>query len=149
MLRMSEEQWDSIIDTNLKSAFNFTHAVVPLMARKRAGSIINMSSVVGTNGNAGQANYAASKAGLIGLTKSIAKEMGARGIRCNAIAPGFIQTDMTDKLSDDIKAKLVADISLGRMGTADEIANVALFLASDMSSYISGEVIKVAGCMKG
>lgn len=149
MLRMSEEQWDSIIDTNLKSAFNFTHAVVPLMARKRAGSIINMSSVVGTNGNAGQTNYAASKAGLIGLTKSIAKEMGARGIRCNAIAPGFIQTDMTDKLSDDIKAKLVADISLGRMGTADEIANVALFLASDMSSYISGEVIKVAGCMKG
>lgn len=149
MLRMSEEQWDSIIDTNLKSAFNFTHAIVPLMARKRAGSIINMSSVVGTNGNAGQANYAASKAGLIGLTKSIAKEMGARGIRCNAIAPGFIQTDMTDKLSDDIKAKLVADISLGRMGTADEVANVALFLASDMSSYISGEVIKVAGCMKG
>ena len=149
MLRMSEEQWDSIIDTNLKSAFNFTHAVLPLMARKRAGSIINMSSVVGTNGNAGQCNYAASKAGLIGLTKSIAKEMGARGIRCNAIAPGFIVTDMTDKLSDDIKAKLVADISLGRMGTADEVANVALFLASDMSSYISGEVIKVAGCMKG
>ena len=149
MLRMSEEQWDSIIDTNLKSAFNFTHAIVPLMARKRTGSIINMSSVVGTNGNAGQCNYAASKAGLIGLTKSIAKEMGARGIRCNAIAPGFIVTDMTDKLSDDIKAKLVADISLGRMGTADEVANVALFLASDMSSYISGEVIKVAGCMKG
>ena len=149
MLRMSEEQWDSIIDTNLKSAFNFTHAIVPLMARKRAGSIINMSSVVGTNGNAGQCNYAASKAGLIGLTKSIAKEMGARGIRCNAIAPGFIVTDMTDQLSDDIKAKLVADISLGRMGTADEVANVALFLASDMSSYISGEVIKVAGCMKG
>ena len=149
MLRMSEEQWDSIIDTNLKSAFNFIHAVLPLMARKRAGSIINMSSVVGTNGNAGQANYAASKAGLIGLTKSIAKEMGARGIRCNSIAPGFIVTDMTDKLSDDIKAKLVADISLGRMGTADEVANVALFLASDMSSYISGEVIKVAGCMKG
>lgn len=149
MLRMSEEQWDSIIDTNLKSAFNFTHAVIPLMARKRAGSIVNMSSVVGTNGNAGQTNYAASKAGLIGLTKSIAKEMGARGVRCNAIAPGFIVTDMTDKLSDDIKAKLVADISLGRMGTADEVANVALFLASDMSSYISGEVIKVAGCMKG
>jgi len=148
-MRMSEEQWDSIIDTNLKSAFNFTHAVIPAMARKRAGSIINMSSVVGTNGNFGQSNYAASKAGLLGLTKSIAKEMGARGIRCNAIAPGFIVTDMTDKLNDDIKAKLVADISLGRMGTADEVANVALFLASDMSSYISGEVIKVAGCMKG
>lgn len=149
ILRMSEEQWDSIIDTNLKSAFNFTHAVVPLMARRRAGSIVNMSSVVGTNGNFGQSNYAASKAGLIGLTKSIAKELGGRNIRCNAIAPGFIVTDMTDKLSDDIKAKLVADISLGRMGTAEEIANVALFLASDMSSYISGEVIKVAGCMKG
>ena len=149
IMRMSEEQWDSIIDTNLKSAFNFTHAVTPAMARKRAGSIINMSSVVGTNGNFGQSNYAASKAGLLGLTKSIAKEMGARGIRCNAIAPGFIVTDMTDKLNDDIKAKLVADISLGRMGTADEVANVALFLASDMSSYISGEVIKVAGCMKG
>uniref|UniRef100_UPI004057BED6 3-oxoacyl-[acyl-carrier-protein] reductase n=1 Tax=Alistipes sp. TaxID=1872444 RepID=UPI004057BED6 len=149
MMRMSEEQWDSIIDTNLKSAFNFTHAVVPLMARRRAGSIVNMSSVVGTNGNFGQSNYAASKAGLIGLTKSIAKELGGRNIRCNAIAPGFIVTDMTDKLSDDIKAKLVADISLGRMGTAEEIANVALFLASDMSSYISGEVIKVAGCMKG
>lgn len=149
IMRMSEEQWDSIIDTNLKSAFNFTHAVVPLMARRRAGSIVNMSSVVGTNGNAGQCNYSASKAGLIGLTKSIAKELGGRNIRCNAIAPGFIVTDMTDKLSDDIKAKLVADISLGRMGTAEEIANVALFLASDMSSYISGEVIKVAGCMKG
>ena len=149
IMRMSEEQWDSIIDTNLKSAFNFTHAVIPAMARRRAGAIVNMSSVVGTNGNAGQVNYSASKAGLIGLTKSVAKEMGARGIRCNAIAPGFIVTDMTDKLNDDIKAKLVADISLGRMGTAEEIANVALFLASDMSSYISGEVIKVAGCMKG
>lgn len=149
MLRMSEEQWDSIIDTNLKSAFNFTHAVTPLMARKRAGSIINMSSVVGTNGNAGQCNYAASKAGLIGLTMSMAKEMGARGIRCNAIAPGFIETDMTDKLNDATKQAIISSVSLGRMGTTDEIANVALFLASDMSSYISGEVIKVTGCMKG
>lgn len=149
MLRMSEEQWDSIIDTNLKSAFNFTHAVTPAMARRRAGVIVNISSVVGTNGNAGQCNYAASKAGIIGLTQSMAKEMGARGIRCNAIAPGFIETDMTGKLNDDIRAKIVADISLGRMGSADEVANVALFLASDMSSYISGEVIKVAGCMKG
>lgn len=148
MLRMSEEQWDSIIDTNLKSAFNFTHAVVPLMARKRAGSIINMSSVVGTNGNAGQANYAASKAGLIGLTMSVAKEMGARGIRCNAIAPGFIQTDMTDKLNDATKQAILSSVALGRMGTVDEIADVALFLASDMSSYISGEVIKVTGCMR-
>ncbi|MBO4936691.1 MAG: 3-oxoacyl-[acyl-carrier-protein] reductase [Alistipes sp.] len=149
MLRMSEEQWDSIIDTNLKSAFNFTHAVTPAMARKRAGSIINMSSVVGTNGNAGQCNYAASKAGLIGLTMSMAKEMGARGIRCNAIAPGFIETDMTDKLNDATKQAIISSVSLGRMGTVDEIANVALFLASDMSSYISGEVIKVTGCMKG
>ena len=149
MMRMSEKQWDSIIDTNLKSAFNFIHAVTPLMARRRAGSIINMSSVVGTNGNVGQTNYSASKAGLIGLTKSMAKEMGSRGIRSNAIAPGFIVTDMTDKLSEDIRNKIVADISLGRMGTVDEVANVALFLASDMSSYVSGEVIKVAGCMKG
>ena len=149
MMRMSEEQWDSIINTNLKSAFNFTHAVIPAMARKRTGSIINMSSVVGTNGNFGQSNYAASKAGLLGLTKSIAKEMGGRGIRCNAIAPGFIITDMTDKLSDDVKAKLVADISLGRMGSADEVANVALFLASDMSSYVTGQTILVSGGMKG
>lgn len=149
MLRMSEEQWDSIIDTNLKSAFNFTHAVIPAMARKRAGSIINMSSVVGTNGNAGQCNYAASKAGLIGFTMSMAKEMGARGIRCNAIAPGFIETDMTDKLNDATKQAIISSVSLGRMGTIDEVANVTLFLASDMSSYVSGEVIKVAGCMKG
>lgn len=148
MLRMSEEQWDSIIDTNLKSAFNFIHAITPVMARHRAGSIINMSSVVGTNGNAGQCNYAASKAGLIGLTMSYAKELGARGIRCNAIAPGFIATDMTDKLNDDIRAKLVESITLGRMGTAEEIANVALFLASDMSSYITGETIKVTGGMR-
>ena len=148
MLRMSEEQWDSIIDTNLKSAFNFTHAIVPLMARKRAGSIINMSSVVGTNGNAGQCNYAASKAGLIGLTMSMAKEMGARGVRCNAIAPGFIVTDMTDKLSDATKQAILSSVALGRMGTVDEIADVALFLASDMSSYITGEVIKVTGGMR-
>ena len=148
MMRMSEEQWDSIINTNLKSAFNFTHAVTPAMARRRTGSIINISSVVGTNGNAGQCNYSASKAGLIGLTMSFAKEMGARGIRCNAIAPGFIATDMTDKLNDDIRAKLVESITLGRMGTADEIANVALFLASDMSSYITGEVLKATGGMR-
>jgi 3-oxoacyl-[acyl-carrier protein] reductase len=148
MLRMSEEQWDSIINTNLKSAFNFTHAVTPTMARSRAGSIINISSVVGTNGNAGQCNYSASKAGLIGLTMSMAKEMGGRGIRCNAIAPGFIATDMTDKLNDATKEAIVASVSLGRMGTAEEIANVALFLASDMSSYITGEVLKVTGGMR-
>ena len=128
MLRMSEEQWDSIINTNLKSAFNFIHAVTPVMARRRAGSIVNISSVVGTNGNAGQCNYAASKAGLIGLTMSMAKEMGGRGIRCNAIAPGFITTDMTDKLNDAVKEAIVAAITLGRMGTVEEIANVALFL---------------------
>ena len=148
MVRMSEEQWDSIIDTNLKSAFNFTHAVSMAMARRRMGSIINISSVVGTNGNAGQCNYAASKAGLIGLTMSFAKEMGARGVRCNAIAPGFIATDMTDKLNDATKVAIVSSVSLGRMGNADEIANVALFLASDMSSYITGETIKVTGGMR-
>ena len=148
MLRMSEEQWDSIIDTNLKSAFNFIHAVTPAMARRRSGAIINMSSVVGTNGNAGQCNYSASKAGLIGLTMSFAKEMGARGIRCNAIAPGFIATDMTDKLNDATKEAIISSVSLGRMGTTEEIANVALFLASDMSSYITGETIKVTGGMR-
>ena len=148
MMRMSEEQWDSIINTNLKSAFNFTHAVTMPMARRRSGSIINISSVVGTNGNAGQCNYAASKAGLIGLTMSMAKEMGGRGIRCNAIAPGFIATDMTDKLNDATKEAIISSVSLGRMGRVEEIADVALFLASDMSSYITGEVIKATGGMR-
>ena len=148
MMRMSEEQWDSIISTNLKSAFNFTHAVTMPMARRRSGSIINISSVVGTNGNAGQCNYAASKAGLIGLTMSMAKEMGGRGIRCNAIAPGFIATDMTDKLNDATKEAIISSVSLGRMGRVEEIADVALFLASDMSSYITGEVIKATGGMR-
>lgn len=148
MLRMSEEQWDSIIDTNLKSAFNFTHAAVPVMIRRRSGVIINMSSVVGTNGNAGQCNYAASKAGIIGLTQSIAKEVGSRKVRVNAIAPGFIETDMTDRLNDATKQAIISSVSLGRMGSANEIANVALFLASDMSSYITGEVIKVTGGMR-
>ena len=148
MMRMSEEQWDSIINTNLKSAFNFTHAVTMPMARRRSGSIINISSVVGTNGNAGQCNYAASKAGLIGLTMSMAKEMGGRGIRCNAIAPGFIATDMTDKLNDATKEAIISSVSLGRMGNVEEIADVALFLASDMSSYVTGEVIKATGGMR-
>ena len=148
MMRMSEEQWDAIIDTNLKSAFNFIHAVTPAMARRRAGSVINISSVVGVGGNSGQANYAASKAGLIGLTKSMAKEMGARGIRTNCIAPGFIATDMTDKLNDATKEAIISSVSLGRMGSAEEIANVALFLASDMASYITGEVITVSGGMR-
>ena len=118
------------------------------MIRRRSGVIINMSSVVGTNGNAGQCNYAASKAGLIGLTQSIAKEVGSRNVRVNAIAPGFIVTDMTDKLNDATKQAIISSVSLGRMGAADEIANVALFLASDMSSYITGEVIKVTGGMR-
>ena len=148
MMRMSEEQWDSIINTNLKSAFNFTHAVTMPMARRRSGSIINISSVVGTNGNAGQCNYAASKAGLIGLTMSMAKEMGGRGIRCNTIAPGFITTDMTDKLNDATKEAIISSVSLGRMGRVEEIADVALFLASDMSSYVTGEVIKATGGMR-
>ena len=148
MLRMSEEQWDSIIDTNLKSAFNFIHAAVPAMIRRRSGTIINMSSVVGTNGNAGQCNYAASKAGIIGLTQSIAKEVGSRKVRVNAIAPGFIETDMTDKLNDATKQAIISSVSLGRMGSANEIADVALFLTSDMSSYITGEVIKVTGGMR-
>ena len=148
MMRMTEEQWDAIINTNLKSAFNFTHAVTMPMARRRSGSIINISSVVGTNGNAGQCNYAASKAGIIGLTMSMAKEMGARGVRCNAIAPGFIVTDMTDKLNDSIKEAIISSVSLGRMGNVEEVADVALFLASDMSSYITGQTIKVCGGMR-
>ena len=147
MMRMSEEQWDAIIDTNLKSAFNFTHAVVPAMARRRAGTIINMSSVVGVNGNAGQCNYAASKAALLGLSKSIAKEMGPRGIRCNAIAPGFIATDMTDKLSEELRSKLVETIPLRRGGTPEDVANVALFLASDLASYVNGQTIHCCGGM--
>ena len=147
MLRMTEEQWDSVIDTNLKSAFNFVHAVTPVMARQRGGSIINMSSVVGVSGNAGQCNYSASKAGMIALTKSIAKEMGSRGIRANAIAPGFIATDMTAKLSDDMREQWVKSIPLRRGGTAEDVANVALFLASDLSSYVTGQVVNCCGGM--
>ena len=147
MLRMTEEQWDAVINTNLKSAFNFVHAVTPVMARQRGGSIINMSSVVGVSGNAGQCNYSASKAGMIGLTKSIAKEMGSRGIRANAIAPGFIDTDMTAKLSDDMREQWVKSIPLRRGGTPEDVANVALFLASDLSSYITGQVVNCCGGM--
>ena len=147
MLRMTEEQWDSVIDTNLKSAFNFVHAVTPVMARQRGGSIINMSSVVGVSGNAGQCNYSASKAGMIALTKSIAKEMGSRGIRANAIAPGFIATEMTAKLSDDMREQWVKSIPLRRGGTAEDVANVALFLASDLSSYVTGQVVNCCGGM--
>ncbi len=147
MLRMSESQWDAVINVNLKSAFNFTHALVPIMARQRGGSIISMSSVVGVGGNAGQCNYAASKAGLIGLSKSIAKEMGSRNIRANCIAPGFIQTEMTAKVSEEMRAEWEKKIPLRRAGTPEDVANAALFLASDLSSYISGQVIHVCGGM--
>ena len=145
MLRMSEQQWDAVV--NLKSAFNFIHACVPVMMRQRAGSIINMSSVVGVHGNAGQANYAASKAGLIALAKSIAQEMGPRGIRANAIAPGFIDTAMTQQLSEEVRNEWCQKIPLRRGGTVDDIANTALFLASDLSAYVSGQVIQVDGGM--
>lgn len=147
MLRMSEQQWDAVIAVNLKSAFNFIHAVTPIMMRQRGGSIINMASVVGVHGNAGQANYAASKAGLIALAKSIAQEMGPRGVRANAIAPGFIDTAMTQALSEEIRKEWCNKIPLRRGGTVEDIANVATFLASDMSSYVSGQVIQVDGGM--
>ena len=147
LLRMSEAQWDAVIAVNLKSAFNFIHACVPIMMRQRCGSIINMASVVGVHGNAGQANYAASKAGLIALAKSVGQEMGSRGIRANAIAPGFIDTDMTKALPEDIRAEWVKKIPLRRGGTVEDIANVATFLASDMSSYVTGQVIQVDGGM--
>ena len=147
MMRMSEAQWDAVLTVNLKSAFNFIHAVTPIMARQKSGSIINMSSVVGVSGNAGQCNYSASKAGMIGLAKSIAKEMGPRGIRANAIAPGFIMTEMTDKLPDEVKEGWYKQIPLRRGGTPEDVAKVALFLASDLSSYVSGQVIHCCGAM--
>lgn len=147
MKRMAEQQWDMVINVNLKSAFNFIHAVSPIMFRQKGGSIINMSSVVGVHGNANQSNYSASKAGMIGLAKSMARELGPRNIRANAIAPGFILTEMTDQLSDEIKASWAAQIPLRRGGTTEDVANAALFLASDLSSYISGQVIQVCGAM--
>ena len=147
MMRMSEAQWDAVINVNLKSAFNFIHAVTPIMAKQRGGSIINMSSVVGVSGNAGQCNYSASKAGMIGLAKSIAKEMGPRGIRANAIAPGFIITEMTNKLPQVVRDAWNQQIPLRRGGTPEDVANVALFLASDLSSYVSGQVIHCCGAM--
>ena len=147
MLRMSEQQWDAVIGVNLKSAFNFIHALTPIMARQRGGSIINMSSVVGVSGNAGQCNYSASKAGLIGLAKSIAKEMGPRGIRANCIAPGFIISDMTAALPDEVREAWVKQIPLRRGGMPEDVAKVALFLASDLSSYVSGQVIHCCGAM--
>ena len=147
MMRMSEAQWDAVLTVNLKSAFNFVHACTPIMMRQRSGNIINMASVVGVHGNAGQCNYSASKAGLIGLAKSIAQELGSRGVRANAIAPGFIITDMTAKLSDEVKAEWNKRIPLRRGGTPEDVANIALFLASDLSSYVSGQVIQVDGGM--
>ena len=147
MLRMSEQQWDAVIAVNLKSAFNFIHACVPIMMRQRSGSIINMASVVGVHGNAGQANYAASKAGLIALAKSIAQEMGPKGIRANAIAPGFIDTAMTQALSEDVRKEWCQKIPLRRGGTVEDIANTAVYLASDLSAYVSGQVIQVDGGM--
>lgn len=147
MLRMSEMQWDAVIAVNLKSAFNFIHAVTPIMLKQKAGSIINMASVVGVHGNAGQCNYAASKAGLIALAKSIGQEVGSRGIRANAIAPGFIDTAMTQALPDDVRKTWIQNIPLRRAGQVEDIANVATFLASDLSSYVTGQVIQVDGGM--
>lgn len=147
MMRMTEQQWDMVINVNLKSAFNFVHAVTPVMMKQKTGSIINMASVVGVSGNAGQANYSASKAGMIGLAKSVAKELGSRGVRANAIAPGFIITDMTAALSEEVKAEWAKQIPLRRGGTPEDVANVATFLASNMSSYVTGQVICCCGGM--
>lgn len=147
LMRMTEAQWDEVIETNLKSAFVLTKAVIRPMMKAKLGSIINMTSIVGITGNAGQANYAASKAGMIGFTKSVAKELGSRNIRCNAIAPGFIETEMTGHLSDDVKSKWMETIPLKRAGSTDDVANACVFLASDQSTYITGQTICVDGGM--
>lgn len=147
MLRMSEEQWNDVIRINLNSVFNLTKQVLRPMMKQRAGSIINLSSIVGVRGNAGQANYAASKGGIISFTKSIALELGSRNIRCNAIAPGFIETEMTEALTEDVKKQYFKNIPMNRFGKTEEVANTALFLASDLSSYISGQVISVCGAL--
>ncbi len=147
LMRMTEEQWDLVINVNLKSVFNFTKAVQTIMLKQKSGSIINMSSVVGVSGNAGQSNYAASKAGIIGFSKSVAKELGSRNIRCNAIAPGFIITEMTGALPEEVRKGWTDKIPLKRGGTPEDVANVSLFLASDLSSYVSGQVINVCGGM--
>jgi 3-oxoacyl-[acyl-carrier protein] reductase len=146
-MRMSEEQWDEVIRVNLKSVFNLSKAVIKPMMKAKSGSIINMSSVVGVKGNAGQANYAASKAGIIGFTKSMAAEMGSRNIRCNAIAPGFIETEMTGALAEDVVQKWRDTIPLKRGGSTEDVANVTLFLASDMSAYVTGQTLHVCGGM--
>lgn len=147
MMRMSEAQWDAVIGVNLKSAFNYIHAVTPVMVAQRGGSVINMASVVGVSGNAGQANYSASKAGMIGLAKSVAKELGPRGIRANAIAPGFIITEMTEQLPDSVKEEWAKQIPMRRGGTPEDVAKAAVFLASDLASYVSGQTLHVCGAM--
>jgi len=147
LMRMTEEQWDLVMTVNLKSVFNLTKAVQPVMLKQRDGSIINLSSIVGVGGNAGQSNYSASKAGIIGFTKSVAREVGSRNIRCNAIAPGYILTEMTAKLSEEVRKEWADRIPMKRGGTPEEVAKVALFLASDLSSYVSGQVIQVCGAL--
>jgi 3-oxoacyl-[acyl-carrier protein] reductase len=147
LMRMTEEQWDAVIAVNLKSVFNLTRAILQPMLKQKNGSIINMSSVVGVSGNAGQSNYSASKAGILGFTKSVAKEVGSRNIRCNAIAPGFIITEMTEKLPEDVKNDWIGKIPLKRGGTPADVANTALYLASDLSSYVTGQTIHVCGGM--
>jgi len=147
LMRMTEEQWDAVIAVNLKSVFNLTKAVIQPMLKQKSGSIINMSSVVGVSGNAGQSNYSASKAGILGFTKSVAKEVGSRNIRCNAIAPGFILTEMTEKLPEEVKTEWANKIPLKRGGTPADVANTALYLASYLSSYVTGQTIHVCGGM--
>lgn len=147
LMRMTEEQWDQVLTVNLKSVFNLTKAAIKPMMKQKNGSIINMSSVVGVSGNAGQSNYSASKAGILGFTKSVAKELGSRNVRCNAIAPGFIITEMTGKLPEEVKGDWISKIPLRRGGTPDDVANVAVFLASDLSSYITGQTVNVCGGM--
>ena len=146
-MRMTEEQFDSVIDINLKSVFNLTKAVMRTMLKQRSGSIVNMGSVVGVNGNAGQSNYSASKAGIYGFTKSVAKELGSRNIRCNAIAPGFIETEMTEVLGEDVIKQWTDNIPLKRGGKPEDVAQLAAFLGSDLSAYITGQVINVCGGM--
>lgn len=147
MLRMSEEQWDKVIEVNLKSVFNLTKHMLRSMLKNRGGSIINMSSIVGVTGNAGQANYSASKAGIIGFTKSIAKEVGSRNIRCNAVTPGFIATEMTDALDEKVKEAYMTSIPMKKLGEVNDVANLCVFLGSDMSKYVSGQVVSVCGAL--
>lgn len=147
LIRMSEQEWDLVIAINLKGTFNFTKAAAKIMMKQRAGTIINISSVIGLMGNAAQTNYAATKAGVIGITKSVAKELGSRNVRVNAICPGYIQTAMTDKLSEEVKKKMIEFIPAKAMGTPQDVANAALFLASDLSSYVTGETLRVDGGM--